>query len=269
MLKLLLPLIGIFLIYNFVSHKIGVIVLVLFLAAYVVIKLPEFYMLSGNSKYNKGDRKGGLALMEKAYRTGKLNSSMVIYYSYCLMRENNEEYAQEILDEYAASGKGTKADMCRAKHNKAIILRNMGKIREAFELMKEVHAELPATDTYGTLGLLYVDMFKKDGSILDEAIAFLEEAYEYNSDDRTIADNLGVAYITANRLDDAQEIFGKLVSAKPNSPTSYYHYGCLLAEKGDKENAEDMFNRALRYPFTGVTAIKRQDVEEALQKLDI
>lgn len=268
MLKLLLPLIGIFLIYNYVNHVLGLVALVLFLAVYVFVKLPEFYMLSGNSKYNKGDRAGGLALMEKAYKTGKLNSNMIIFYAYCLIRENKEADAQEVLDKYIASGKGSKEELCRAKHHKAIMLRNMGSISQAFETIKEVHAERPATDTYGTMGLLYVDMAKNDPSLQEEALSFLKEAYDYNGDDRTIADNLAQMYSAAGLIDEAVDIYSKLVSSKPASPTPYYHYGCLLEKSGDFENAEEMFNRALRYPFTGVTAIKRCDVENALARLD-
>lgn len=267
MIKLLLPFVGIFLIYNFVHPIAGIAALVLFLGVYVYLKYPEFYMLRGNSKYNKGEREKGLALMYKAYKTGKLNSNMTVYYSYCLVRENKVSSAFEILDEYLASGKGKPEEICRAKHNKAIMLRNIGKIEEAFELMKEVHKERSATDTYGTLGLLYVDMAKIKPEMQEEAVKFLKEAYDYNSDDRTIADNLGEMYLLTKDLESAAEIYEKIVAAKPQSPTAYYHYGCVLMEQGNMEDAEEMFNRALRFPFTGVTAIKRSDVEEALKKI--
>ncbi len=268
MLKLILPLIVIFLIYNFVNHIAGIIALVVFLAAYAVINLPTFYMLRGNSKFNKGDRSGGLALMEKAYKTGRLNIGMAVFYAYNLIRENRDEKALTVLDEIIESGKGQKADICRAKHDKAIALRKLGREDEAFALMKETHEAMPATDSYGTLGLMYTEKAKADPSVTEEALAFAKEAYDYNSDDRTIADNMAEMYILTGRRDEAEEIYKGIIQTKPAGPTPYYKYARLLMEKGDYENAEDMLNRSLRYPFTGVTAVKRSDVEEALKTVE-
>lgn len=264
----LLPFVAVFLIYNFVDHILGIIALVALIAVLLFIKWPTILMLRGNSKYNKGDKAGGLALMDKAYKTGKLDSNMVVYYSYCLLRENEDKRAAEILDDYIAGGKGTQADICRAKHNKAIILWKIGNIDAAFPIMKEVHSEMPATDTYGTLGLIYMEMAEKNPALRDEAMEFLKEAYDYNSDDRTIAGNLGEMYFRQGKLDEAEELYKKLIGAKQASPTPYYYYARVLMARGNYEDAEDMLNHALRYPFTGVTAVKREDVEAAMKAVN-
>ncbi|MCH5188614.1 MAG: tetratricopeptide repeat protein [Oscillospiraceae bacterium] len=258
----------VFLIYNFVNAAAGIAALLAVLAVFIWLKWPTILMLRGNSRYNKGDHAGGLALMEQAYKTGKLDSSMVVYYSYCLVRENQDDRATELLDEFIASGKGTKADICRAKHNKALILRNAGKTEEAFEVMKEVHADMPASDTFGTLGLIYLELADKNPELAEETESFLNEAYEYNSDDRTIACNLGDWNLRTGKLDEAESIYKNIVNHRQNSPTPYYSYARVLMEKGNYEDAEDMLNHALRYPFTGVTAIKREDVETALKTVE-
>ncbi len=264
----LLPFIAVFIIYNFVNHILGIAALLVLLIVLVWLKWPTILMLRGNSAYNKGKKPQGLALMEKAYKTGKLDGNMVVYYSYCLLRENKDAEAEAVLDEYIASGKGKQADVCRAKHNKAIIMRKAGRTDEAFELMKEVHAEMPATDTYGTLGLLYLDKAAADPSMNDEALTFLKEAYDYNSDDRTIAANLGEMYLRTDKLDEAEEIYKALSAANQGGPTAYYNYAKVLMAKGNYEDAEDMLNHALRHPFTGVTAIKREEVEAALAEVE-
>lgn len=258
----------VFLIYNFVNAAAGIAALLAVLAVFIWLKWPTILMLRGNSRYNKGDHAGGLALMEQAYKTGKLDSSMVVYYSYCLVRENQDDRATELLDEFIASGKGTNADICRAKHNKALILRNAGKTEEAFEVMKEVHADMPASDTFGTLGLIYLELADKKPELAEEIESFLNEAYEYNSDDRTIACNLGDWNLRTGKLDEAESIYKNIVNHRQNSPTPYYSYARVLMAKGNYEDAEDMLNHALRYPFTGVTAIRREDVETALKAVE-
>ena len=268
MIKTLLPLIIVFLIYNFVNHALGLAALAAVVAGFLILKWPTILMLRGNSRYNKGDRAGGLAMMEKAYKTGKLESAMVVYYSYCLLRENDDAKAREVLDEYIASGKGSAGDICRAKHNKAIMLWKAGETEEAFAVMKEAHEAMPATDTYGTLGLIYLDLAEKKPELAAEAEAFLKEAYDYNADDRTIACNLGSMYLRVNKLDEAEEIYSALVKTRPDSPTPYYDYARVLMAKESWDDAEDMLNHALRHPFTGVTAIKRADVEAALRTVE-
>ncbi len=268
MIKTLLPLIIVFLIYNFVNHALGLAALAAVVAGFLILKWPTILMLRGNSRYNKGDRAGGLAMMEKAYKTGKLESAMVVYYSYCLLRENDDAKAREVLDEYIASGKGSAGDICRAKHNKAIMLWKAGETEEAFAVMKEAHEAMPATDTYGTLGLIYLDLAEKKPELAAEAEAFLKEAYDYNADDRTIACNLGSMYLRENKLDEAEEIYSALVKTRPDSPTPYYDYARVLMAKESWDDAEDMLNHALRHPFTGVTAIKRADVEAALRTVE-
>ncbi len=268
MLKVILPLAAVFVVYNFVDQILGLILLLAFIAGFLILEWPQITMLRGNSKYNQGDREGGLAMMKKAYDTGRLNSSMTVYYSYCLIRENKNEQAYQVLDKYISSGKGSKGDICRAKHNKAIMLWKDGRLDEAFDLMKEVHADMPATDTYGTLGLIYIDKANADPSMTDEAMAFMAEAYDYNADDRTIADNMGNMYYSQGRLEEADEVYKKLLVNRQPSPTPYYRYARVLEAMGNYEDAEDMLNKALRCSFTGVTAVKRQDVTDALARLD-
>ena len=268
MLIIILAIAVIFVVFNYVHKIVGMALLSAFIVALLYFKHAEFLMLRGNGIYNKGDRAKGLELMEKAYNTGKLKSAMVVYYSYCLIRENMNEKAYEVLDKYIKDGKGSMADICRAKHNKAILLWKDGRLDEAFEVMKEVHGDMPATDTYGTLGLLYIEMAEKNPSMEEEAAAFMEEAYEYNADDRTIADNMGTVYLKRGELDKAEEVYKVLLANPQPSPTPYYRYACVLEKKGNYEDAEDMLNKALRCSFTGVTVIKRQDVTDALERVE-
>lgn len=253
---------------HFVGAWAGFAAVAVFIIAFAVVKKADILMIRGNSLYNKGDHKKGLELMEKAYGTGKLNGTMTVYYSYCLIRENMNAKAYEVLDKYIAAGKGSKSDLSRAMHNKAIILWKEGRLDEAFDVMRDAHAAVPATDTYGTLGLLYLEKAKADPSMAEEAEAFLKEAYDYNADDRSIADNMGAWYLERGETDAAAEVYAALLKTPQPSPTPYYRYGLVLEKQGNYEDAEDMLNRALRCSFTGVTVIKRQEVTDALEHVE-
>lgn len=253
---------------HYVGAWAGFVAVILIIGGFCVLKWADILMIRGNGIYNKGDRKKGLELMEKAYNTGKLKGTMVVYYSYCLIRENMNEKAHEVMDKYIAEGKGTPADLCRAMHNKAILLWKDGRLDEAFDTMKKAHESRPASDTYGTLGLFYLEKAKAEPQLSQEAENFLKEAYEYNSDDRSIADNMGTFYLEKGELDRAAEVYKALLAQPQPSPTPYYRYGLVLEKQGNYEDAEDMFNKALRCSFTGVTVIKRDEVTEALARVE-
>ncbi len=65
---------------------------------------------------------------------------------------------------------------------------------------------------YGMLG--YFKLLRNDD--LDETTKLCEEAYDYNSDDRDIKDNLSICYFRKGEYEKAEKISDELVGSAPN-----------------------------------------------------
>ena len=174
---------------------------------------------------------------------------MIAYSAFCL-RENLFEKGRRILTEIINSKKSSEENKLNAKHNLAVLVWKEGNLDEAIEILEEVHSKMFATNTYGTLGVLYLDRAKRDGDF-EKELPFMLEAYDYNDSDKTIADNLGELYILMGDYEKAREV-----------------YSVLLKNLGDIEGARENLEKALDCRFTSVITITRKQVEEELENLN-
>ena len=216
--------------------------------------------------FGKGDAKKGGKYFEKAYKTGEMSAECKIAYSSFCLRENNFEKGKKLLNEVINSRYSKPNEKLNAKHNLAVLIWHEGDLDGAIDLLEIVHKQIPATNTYGTLGVLYLERAKKTGNYENE-LAFLKEAYDYNESDKTIADNLGELYYYMESFEDAKELYSKLLEKDIYTPVPYYNYGRVLKALGDNEGAKHNFEKALNLKFTAVLTITRDDVQKEIDEL--
>jgi len=130
-------------------------------------------------------------------------------------------------------------------------------------MLREVITEYRNTAVYGSLGYLAIE--KGD---LDEALKINLEAYDYNSDNAIILDNLAHLYHLRGEMDKAKEMFEKLMEKEPRFPEAYFDYGKYLEDAGDLEKAREMFSRALKCTFNFNNTITREQVQQELDRLN-
>ena len=219
----------------------------------------QHYFIKGNVKKAK-------KLFEKAYKTGEMNpESKIAYSSFCL-RENLFDKGRRLLSEVINSKAASEENKINAKHNLAVLTWKEGNLDEAIEILEDVHKKMFATNTYGTLGVLYLERAKRDKNY-EEMLPFMLEAYDYNDSDKTIADNLGELYLLMEEYEKAREVYSVLLKTTQITPMPYYNYGKVLKHLGDTEAARENFEKALDCRFTSVITITREMVEEELSKL--
>ncbi len=219
----------------------------------------KHYFMNGNAEKAKN-------LYEKAYKTGEMTPACKLAYSSFCLRENLFEKGKRLLTEIINSKKSSEEDKMNAKHNLAVLVWKEGNLDDAIEILEEVHQKMFATNTYGTLGVLYIDRAKRDNDF-EKELPFMLEAYDYNESDRTIADNLGEIYILMGEYEKAKEVYDNLLKIAQPSPMPYYNYGRVLKRLGDIDGARESFEKALRCRFTSVITVTREKVENELSKL--
>lgn len=223
--------------------------------------------LAAQTYYVKGNADKGEKLYRMAYKTGLMTADCKISYSSFCLRENRFEKGRRLLNEVINSSRTTSADKLNAKHNLAVLTWKEGNLDEAVSLLEIVHKQIPATNTYGTLGVLYLEKVKQDKNYSD-VLDFMLEAYDYNDSDKTIADNLGELYLLMGEYEKAKEVYDKLLEQELFTPMPYYNYGLVLKNLGDTEGAKASFEKALNCRFTSVITVTKEMVQQQLESLN-
>ena len=271
-MKKILYAVALFLVLYVINNRYGLpaasAVVALLIGVLCYVKRSTLITQSANQHYFvKGNVEKAKKLYEKAYKTGEMTPVCKLAYSAFCLRENLFEKGKRLLTEVINSKKSSEKEKMDAKHNLGVLVWKEGNLDEAIEILEEVHKKMYATNTYGTLGVLYLERAKRDQNY-EDALPFMLEAYDYNDSDKTIADNLGELYLYMKEYEKAKEVYATLLKTAQITPMPYYNYGIVLKNLGDVEGARENFEKALECRFTSVITVTREMVEEELSKLD-
>lgn len=266
-LRVLLPFVLIFIVIliGFQIHwMVGVVLIVAILGYSLYSSRAVIYAQRGNLAFMKGDEAKALELLEKAHRTGKGNPQHMVGYAYLLLKTGKYAEAEQLLKDILAK---KPADLVRlqANINLATVYWLTDRKSEGLELLEEMQQEFKNTKLYGNLGYYKI----LQGDDLEGALAFNLEAYEYNSDDLTILDNLAQNYYYLGRLEEAAEMYEKVMAKQPRNADSYYFYAMTLEKLGRLEEAKEQIAKAKERELALVTPLKREDIEQKAKEFGI
>ena len=216
----------------------------------------------GNMAYSRGDEDAALAYMEKAYRTKRAMPQHLSGYAFLLNRKGKPEEAERILKEVLSKQLPDPVRI-QVSVNLATAYYLQGKKEEACELLEQFYPEFKNTQLYGTLG--YYKLLRGDN--LEDVLNFNLEAYEYNSDDLTILDNLAQNYYFLGRLEEARDMYEKVMSKQPKSADPYYFYALTLQKLGREEEAREQIEKALHRDLALVSPLPKAEIRELAKQL--
>jgi tetratricopeptide (TPR) repeat protein len=223
----------------------------------------QIYVIKANLAFQKGNTAEVIDLLGKAYKTGSAKASVVSTYGYMLLKHGRLEEAMSIFTEQFNSSKLSDTEKFEVQANYALALWKKGQIDEAISLLEEVISSYKNTNIYGSLGYLY----NLNGN-LDKALKFNLEAYDYNSTNGIILDNLGETYFLLDNLENADKVFKELMALNPKFPEAYYDYALVLEKIGDKEMCIEYLNKAMQYKPNYLSAITAADIEDKLTEME-
>ncbi len=263
MLKLLLTSVipVIILIYAFkYSLLIGLILTAVFIILFLVFNLSDLLLMRGAMIYKKNPR-GAVALMKKGFFMPRPNPGYAVYYSYVCMREGlweDADAAFKKLDTLKLAG----ADSVRHTINKALYLWKTDNLTEAIDILEELLEQGESTAIYTNLG--YFLILKKD---YEKALEINLKAHEYDENDEGITDNLALNYFHLGEYEKARDLYEELCDHRLGIPIPYYNFGELLLTLGEKEQAIEMMEKALEYPFSHLAAISKKHIRDRIAQL--
>lgn len=210
--------------------------------------------------YAKGDVDTALRRFAFAMRCGRLKPRDMMDYGYIALRNGDTAGAEVILTKASMSAQ-TPYDKAKIKSVLALVAWKKNDLDGAIEMLEDVIDGFVDTTVYQSLGLMYI--LRGDA---DAALVFNKKAYEYNSDDLIIADNLAEAYVLAGDFSAAEELYKKILEQEPYFPEPYYGYGFLLIDRGEREEGVHLVEEALEKKFSFLSSMTKAEVEELLNE---
>lgn len=216
--------------------------------------------------HQKGNTEEALAEYEALYAQGYVSSAYMLPYSVLLLRKGGEENylkVKEILK------KAEKAPDLDADHRKQLLMNyavaqyKLGQLEKAIQLLERTHQKGPNGLIYGSLGFLYIQ-----AGDAEKALAFNQEALDYDDEDPVILDNLGQIYYRL--LDDkekAREYFEKAMEYKDNQIDTLYFLSRYDLEEGKKDAAIEKLEKAADGRFSPLNYVTKEQIDEELRAL--
>lgn len=241
-----------------VAAGIGAILAVL---AYGYFKwYADFCVTKAKAEYGKDPEKA-FTWFERAEKRG-MNIGQMEAYAYYLLREGYVEKSEAIYHKLLAQN--VKPDLrCKLRADLAVLMMKTGRMDEAIEELEEITLNYNNTTTYGTLGYLY--LLKNNRRRAEE---YNKEAYDYNSDDPVILDNLVQLYIKMGRYEQAKTYADKLIEKKPYFIEAYYDTAFVYLKLGDFDKAKEIFEMGKDCRITFMSTLKEEELETFRCALD-
>ena len=238
-----------------------IIVLMAALLIFGIIKLiPGIFAALGNNAYSNGDKEKAVSFYKKAAEFGGGTANNKMMYALLLMRIGSFNDAERILNGVILYSGAKPAEKHMAKAYRAMLYSKTGRLDDALEDAEETFESFKNTTTYGMLG--YLRQLKGIDSL-----NFCIEAYEYNSDDRDICDNLVAAYISAGKYDEAEKLTDKLRAEFPEFVEGFYHSAVIALKKGDKDSAAEYLDKIAECNRTEMTTVSEEEIKNLREEI--
>lgn len=261
-MNLLLLIAAVYLIYSAFKFNaiVGAIATVVVLVLGILKWYPDFCVSTAKRVYRKDPEKA-LRWFERAEKR-KMNIAQMEIYAYYLMREGKAEKSEEIYKKLLKSGLNPQLRL-KVRSEYAVLLTKTGRVDEAITELEDITVHYTNTTTYGSLGYCYL---LKDS--VRKAVNYNKEAYDYNSDDPVILDNMTQLYIKLGDYEKAKKYADEMLEKKPYFAEAYYDSAYVYLMLGDAERARELIEDAKCCKITFMSTVKEADIEKLEKAID-
>lgn len=235
----------------------GVWVIIALIVIYIFIKRSNLYALYARRLYVTGKADKAIKAFELADKMGKMSGENKMLFGYVLLREGDLDRARQVLTVASMNPLEKNGVKLRIKSLRALVAWKEGDVPLATEMLEEVAEVYKNTSVFQNLGLMYII-----GKNSEKAVEFCEMAYEYNSSDNILLDNLCEAYVLSGDYEKAEEHYKILMERKPEFPEAYYGYGFLKLKNGDKNEGLELIKKSLDMKFTYLSVMQKDEIEK-------
>lgn len=240
-------------------------IIVIVVLIFLVIKRADIVAVFAKTRYSQKQYPKAMKLFKLADRIGNLNINNKMLLGYVCLRCGELEDARKHLNLCKSMMRRDSKERFQIKNLLALVSWKEGNLAEAIEELEEiVAADYKNTQIYQNLGILY-----NLSDATEKALKFNLEAYDYNSDDLIICDNLADTYAIRGEYETSAKYYAEMMERdpKPHFPEAYYGYGKVLIALGKKEEGLAMIKESLEKPFSYLSIRPKEEIEELYRSL--
>lgn len=227
---------------------------------YIVIRRANIAAIPAKAAYAKRDYRKAMKLFKIADKIGNLNANNKMLLGYVCLRCGELDEARRHLRLCSTLTPHGSPSRNQVNNLLALVSWKEGNLSDGIETLEEiVESGYKNTVIYQNLGIFYNLAEDKE-----KALKFNLEAYDYNSDDHIICDNLADSYAAAGEYEKAAEIYKELMAKEPppRFPEAYYGYGEVLIKLGKKEEGLELIKESLNKPFSYLSVRPKEEIEK-------
>lgn len=254
-----------------------------------------------------GNTAEAMRLYEACFQEGLSDARYMLAYAVLLIRDGQYQKAKDFLVKNQKTPGMTADQRITLIVDYAACCFRLGDLDKGVRKMEEIYRRGPSGLIYQTLGYLYVEQYdasKKAAFLAREtekqeqqdpavgtveepegeetprtledrweagrqkALAFNQEAVEYDDEDPVCLDNLGQTwYRVMGDREKAKEFFDKAHEIKPGQIDTLYFLSRYDLEKGDKAAALEKLEKAMEGRFSPLNYCGREQIEAEIRRL--
>jgi len=213
----------------------------------------------GEGKYDEAMR-----LYEEAIQKGADSYRLLHGYSVLLIRTSQFDKALELLKKMEKLPKLAPKEKADIHINYSIILARKGRLDRALEILEDEFRHTKNGTLYSIIGFLKIEQGNKE-----DALAFNQQALEYDDEDPVFLENMGqVYYRMYGDKEKAKPYFEKALKYKPHAIDTNYFLALYDIEEGDLNRAKDRLEVARKGFTSPLNYATPKMIEEKIEEIN-
>lgn len=236
----------------------GLILLSIGIVILLILNRANILMLMGLKQYNKENKSKAFRLLKSAHLSsaGKMINSY--NYAYLLLRDGRTDDAKSAIKYALMRPNVTTAETYQGKEILSMIYYRLGQYAKATDTMQSVFENYKNSNVYGSLG------YYKILANASDAEKFALEAYDYNSKDKVILDNLVQLYYEKGDYKTAKKYSDEALALTQTGIETYYHAGLVNKALSNNSDAVECFKKALSFTPSFLTTVTVTEIEHQI-----